>query len=51
MIPVVAATAGKQQSRLRIEVLVGNTSGLAFWRAMGFDEYALTMEMALSARP
>ncbi|APV48881.1 GNAT family N-acetyltransferase [Betaproteobacteria bacterium GR16-43] len=31
--------------RLRIDVLVGNTSGAAFWRAVGFKDYCLTMEM------
>jgi GNAT superfamily N-acetyltransferase len=32
-------------SRLRIDVLIGNTAGAAFWRAVGFREYCLTMEM------
>lgn len=31
--------------RLRIEVLVGNVNGQAFWRSIGFREYCLTMEM------
>jgi ribosomal protein S18 acetylase RimI-like enzyme len=31
--------------RLRIDVLVGNVQALAFWRAAGFTEYSLTMEM------
>jgi GNAT superfamily N-acetyltransferase len=31
-------------SRVRLDVLVGNTSGIAFWRALGFRDYALTME-------
>lgn len=30
--------------RLRLDVLVGNESGIAFWRALGFSEYCLTME-------
>ena len=34
-----------EASRLRIDVLVGNTAGAAFWRAVGFKEYCLTMEM------
>jgi GNAT superfamily N-acetyltransferase len=29
---------------LRIEVLVGNTSGREFWRSVGFREYCVTME-------
>jgi GNAT superfamily N-acetyltransferase len=31
--------------RVRVEVLVGNTTGVAFWRAMGFADYCLTLEM------
>jgi hypothetical protein len=31
--------------RLRIDVLVGNTVGAAFWRSVGFKEYSITMEM------
>ncbi len=31
-------------SRLRIEVLVGNTVARRFWQAVGFHEYAITME-------
>lgn len=35
--------------RLRIEVLVDNQPAIAFWRAMGFHDYALTMEWEPSA--
>ena len=31
--------------RIRLDVLVGNTAGIAFWRSLGFDDYCLTMEM------
>jgi GNAT superfamily N-acetyltransferase len=31
--------------RIRVEVLTGNAVGLAFWRAVGFVEYAMTLEM------
>jgi GNAT superfamily N-acetyltransferase len=31
--------------RVRVEVLVGNATGLAFWRAVGFADYCLTLEM------
>jgi len=31
--------------RVRLEVLVGNAAGIAFWRAVGFRDYALTMEL------
>jgi GNAT superfamily N-acetyltransferase len=30
--------------RLRIDVLVGNDAGRAFWRSAGFTEYCITME-------
>lgn len=30
--------------RIRLEVLVGNTEGLAFWKSVGFGEYSLTLE-------
>lgn len=32
--------------RIRLDVLVGNTSGILFWRSVGFDDYCLTMEMS-----
>jgi GNAT superfamily N-acetyltransferase len=39
------------QSVLRIEVLVGNSTGRAFWSSVGFTEYCVTMEArALRAR-
>jgi ribosomal protein S18 acetylase RimI-like enzyme len=39
------------RSRVRLEVLVGNTAGIAFWRACGFRDYCVTMEQdLLSAR-
>ena len=31
-------------SRVRVEVLVGNAAGVAFWRAVGFADYCLTLE-------
>jgi GNAT superfamily N-acetyltransferase len=31
-------------SRVRVEVLIGNPAGVAFWRAAGFRDYALTLE-------
>jgi GNAT superfamily N-acetyltransferase len=31
--------------RVRVEVLLGNEVGLAFWRAIGFRDYFLTLEM------
>jgi hypothetical protein len=29
----------------RGEVLVGNTAGVAFWRAVGFRDYCVTLEL------
>jgi ribosomal protein S18 acetylase RimI-like enzyme len=34
-----------QSERVRVEVLVGNTAGVAFWRALGFADYCLTLEL------
>jgi len=31
--------------RVRVEVLVGNAAGVAFWRALGFADYGLTLEL------
>lgn len=31
-------------ARVRIEVLVGNAPAIAFWRAVGFEDYSLAME-------
>ena len=33
-----------KEQRLRLDVLTGNTTGIAFWRALGFRDYCLTME-------
>lgn len=32
--------------RLRLEVLVNNAAGLAFWKSVGFHEYSVTLETA-----
>lgn len=34
----------KSGERLRVEVLVGNVGAQAFWRAVGFRDYCLTLE-------
>ncbi|HKB02028.1 MAG TPA: GNAT family N-acetyltransferase [Gemmataceae bacterium] len=31
--------------RVRVEVLAGNLAGVAFWRAVGFRDYGLTLEL------
>ncbi|HJZ60219.1 MAG TPA: GNAT family N-acetyltransferase [Gemmataceae bacterium] len=35
--------------RVRIDVLVGNAGAFAFWRAVGFRDYCLTMEWECNA--
>jgi len=37
--------------RRTVSVLVHNTSGVAFWRAMGYQDYALRLEIMPSAPP
>ena len=37
-------------SRLRIDVLAGNTAGQRFWHSLGFQDYAITMETERSER-
>ena len=37
--------AWAQIPRVRVDVLVGNAAGQAFWQAVGFRAYCLTMEM------
>jgi ribosomal protein S18 acetylase RimI-like enzyme len=38
------AHAWKDAPRIRLDVLIGNEAGIAFWRAVGFRDYCLTME-------
>jgi GNAT superfamily N-acetyltransferase len=37
--------AWDSNARVRLDVLVGNALGQAFWRAVGFRDYCITMEM------
>jgi predicted acetyltransferase len=37
--------------RRTVSVLVHNASGVAFWRAMGYQDYALTLEIMPGAPP
>jgi GNAT superfamily N-acetyltransferase len=37
--------AWQSASRVRIDVLVGNSTGRQFWQALGFRDYCITMEM------
>jgi len=34
----------KDAPRIRLDVLVGNSGGIEFWRSLGFADYCLTME-------
>ncbi len=34
-----------RNKRLTVDVLVGNTATVAFWRAVGYTDYALTLEI------
>jgi GNAT superfamily N-acetyltransferase len=36
--------AWRGAGRVRLDVLVGNHTGIAFWRAVGFRDYCLTLE-------
>ena len=37
--------AWKETKIIRVEVLVGNPQGISFWKAAGFKDYCITMEM------
>jgi len=37
--------AWHSHARVRVDVLVGNAPGQAFWRAVGFLDYCITLEM------
>jgi ribosomal protein S18 acetylase RimI-like enzyme len=34
-----------KDKRLTVQVLVGNTTAIAFWRAVGYKDYCLTLEI------
>ena len=40
-----SANPWKNVRRCRIDVLAGNRTGIDFWKATGFSEYCVTMEM------
>ena len=42
------ANAFPATKRLRLDVLVDNQRGIAFWHAIGFEDYCMTMEMSLA---
>ena len=35
----------KEAQIIRVDVLVGNPEGISFWKAVGFRDYCITMEM------
>ncbi len=35
-----------KDKRLTVEVLAGNAAGVAFWRAVGYKDYSLTLEIS-----
>ena len=35
----------KAMTRIRVEVLIGNRTGIEFWHAVGFEDYSMTMEL------
>ena len=41
-----SANLSADRSRLRLDVLVNNSAGIAFWTSLGFTDYCLTMERA-----
>jgi predicted acetyltransferase len=40
-----------KNKRLTVDVLTSNTVAVAFWRAVGYKDYALTLEILPDARP
>ena len=42
--------AWKGTKPIRIEVLVDNPDGISFWKAVGFKDYCITMEMENSGQ-
>ena len=39
-----------KDKRLTVEVLVANERGVAFWRSVGYADYALTLEILPDSR-
>ena len=40
----------KDAPRIRLDVLVGNSEGIEFWRSLGFADYCVTMEKPVNHR-
>ncbi len=43
------SNAWTDAARVRVEGLVGNSLGLAFWRAVGFSDYCIALEISRPA--
>jgi predicted acetyltransferase len=41
----------KQNKRLTVEVLTANKAAVAFWRAVGYADYSLTLEIVPKTFP
>jgi GNAT superfamily N-acetyltransferase len=39
------------EARVRVDVLIGNKLGQAFWRSVGFNEYCVTLEQEPTSAP
>ncbi|MEX2118906.1 MAG: GNAT family N-acetyltransferase [Pirellulales bacterium] len=39
------SNAWRQSLRIQLDVLVGNSAGIAFWRSLGFADYCTRMEL------
>jgi GNAT superfamily N-acetyltransferase len=39
------ANAWNVSDRVRVDVLIGNTTGIAFWRSVSFEDYCVTLEL------
>ena len=39
--------AWKSATHVRLDALIGNTTAIAFWHSLGFQDYCLTMEQVL----
>lgn len=48
---ILRARIWPQDKRLTVDVLVQNAEAIAFWRAVGYQDYSLTLEILPDARP
>lgn len=43
-VEILCSQVWRKDRRLTVEVLVANQGGVAFWRSVGYKDYALTLE-------